>query len=320
MRAADLAGEPAFTDGRDIDRDLGTLEGEASRVPVESKDASIGTGGYYGLPMLKPPVWKAWIPIYFHLGGLAGGAAVFAAAAELAGDRSLRAIVEPARFIGLGALALGSGALIADLGRPSRFIYMMRVVRPTSPMNVGTWILASAGAALGGAALTNHRALGVASGVLGLPLAGYTAVLLANTATPAWAHGAKSLPPLFVFSAITSAACALEFVGTKKSRRAIRAFGIAGKIGELVAEWAWTRELPEHVRPCAERGKAGVLLRVAKACTAASLVLDVIGRARIPSALLGTAGALVVRFAVMEAGRASATSVEASLSKPARAG
>ena len=36
-----------------------------------------------------------------------------------------------------------------DLGKPSRFVNMLRVAKPTSPMSVGTWILSLYGPAAG---------------------------------------------------------------------------------------------------------------------------------------------------------------------------
>src|SRR5207253_9309094 len=37
--------------------------------------------GYYGQPVVKPPVWTWEVPLYFFVGGLGGMAAVFACAA-----------------------------------------------------------------------------------------------------------------------------------------------------------------------------------------------------------------------------------------------
>ena len=33
------------------------------------------------------------------------------------------------------------GLLIVDLGRPMRFLHMLRVFKPTSPLSVGSYIL-----------------------------------------------------------------------------------------------------------------------------------------------------------------------------------
>jgi formate-dependent nitrite reductase membrane component NrfD len=41
------------------------------------------------------------------------------------------------------AISLSMVALVHDLGRPARFINMLRVLKVTSPMSVGTWILSA---------------------------------------------------------------------------------------------------------------------------------------------------------------------------------
>src|SRR6185437_13764934 len=98
---------------------------------------------YYGRPVLKAPVWNAQeIGGYFFLSGLAGGSALLAAGADLTGRTGLR---RATRLVAAGATGLSLGALIRDLGKPSRFVHMLRVVKPTSPMSIGTWILSGFG-------------------------------------------------------------------------------------------------------------------------------------------------------------------------------
>ena len=97
------------------------------------------TVGYYGKPIVEPHVWKDYIGWYFFTGGLAGASSVIAAVAELAKQPALARHARRASMIGL----LPSPALlVADLGRPKRFVYMLRVMKPTSPMSVGSWLLA----------------------------------------------------------------------------------------------------------------------------------------------------------------------------------
>jgi formate-dependent nitrite reductase membrane component NrfD len=99
---------------------------------------------------------------------------------------------------GLKAQRAGQQRHCRGLGRPARFLNMMRVFKPTSPMSVGTWILTGyAPAALASAAsdITGLLpAVGfagtVAAAALGPALASYTGVLLADTAIPAW-HDAR---------------------------------------------------------------------------------------------------------------------------------
>ncbi len=95
--------------------------------------------GYYGLPTLKAPVWTWEIPAYFFVGGAAGAAAVIASTARLAGGRP--DLVRDARWIAAIGGAISPPLLVADLGRPERFLNMLRVFKLQSPMSVGAWTL-----------------------------------------------------------------------------------------------------------------------------------------------------------------------------------
>jgi formate-dependent nitrite reductase membrane component NrfD len=353
-RSQEIAGKPVETaDGRSIDPELGKLAGWAAEAEVERPDrafplaperdelpvaatAATSSPTYYDMPAVKRPVWKPYIPAYFYAGGLAGGAAVLAAAAQLAPrGHELRRLVGRGRFIAAAGCAASAALLIADLGRPARFLNMLRVFRPTSPMNVGTWIISVAGGASGLAALLGGRrgalgrigeGAGTVAGAAGLPLAGYTAVLLANTAVPLWQGARHTLPFLFVASSAASAAALLEmFPATRREHRVVRLFGVASKTAELVAMAAVTAECasrgPSVARPLIV-GTSGRLWKAAAALGAASLGLSLLsggGRARRAAAgLLGTAAALALRFALAEGGTASTRDPRATF-EPQRA-
>ena len=104
---------------------------------------------YYGRQILKTPAWENKIAYYFFAGGLSGGCALLAAGADLTGRPALR---RGTRLAGLAALGAGGYYLVADLGRPERFLHMLRVAKPTSPMSMGTWLLVGYGPAVGLAA------------------------------------------------------------------------------------------------------------------------------------------------------------------------
>ena len=93
---------------------------------------------YYGLPVVKETVWGPAIPSYLFLGGLAGASSVLAAGAQLSGYPEL---ARAAKAGAAGAISLSMAALVHDLGRPARFVNMLRVFKVTSPMSVGTWVL-----------------------------------------------------------------------------------------------------------------------------------------------------------------------------------
>jgi len=341
---------PVTTDGRNIDQRLGVLEGEAATIRSRVPSAALALGPetlaklttatpgasrtYYEQPVIKRPPWKGWIPTYFFVGGAAGSAAALGAAAQVAGGRRLRPIVMPARWLAAVGLAVGAGLLVADLGRPARFFNMLRVFRPTSPMNVGTWILTTAGASAGASAvlpLLGARRLGdgagLVAGVSGLALTSYTAVLIAATAAPAWQHGAETLPLLLTASAAASGGSALALLVRRGPPAAtIARFANVAKLAELAMAVAYERELAsagEVVVRHLRAGRAGLLSKIARAATLASIVLSLVpGRSRTTraaSALLGLGGALASRFAVMDAGRASALDPRATFEPQRRA-
>lgn len=166
---------------------------------------------YYGHPIIKEPAWKVPdVPLYLFLGGLSGVSASTAAVADLTGSPGL---ARATRYIAAASVAASVGALVHGLGRPERFLYMLRVFKVTSPLSVGSWLLAPFSAAAAGAAasqLTGRlprlgRAAGIAAGILGPAMATYTAVLLSDTAVPAWHEYYRRLPFVFAGGALALA-------------------------------------------------------------------------------------------------------------------
>ena len=97
---------------------------------------------YHGQPVLKQPVWTWEIPCYFFAGGLAGASAGLAYLSELRGNEVLARRAWAAALLGIG---VSPALLTSDLGRPARFLNMLRMVKVTSPMSVGSWILSASG-------------------------------------------------------------------------------------------------------------------------------------------------------------------------------
>jgi formate-dependent nitrite reductase membrane component NrfD len=276
--------------------------------------------------VLQTPVWIWAVPAYFYVGGTAGGALALAAAAQASDGRLLRSLVVRCRWVGAVGIAVGSALLTYDLGRPTRFLNMLRVFRPTSPLSVGSWLLAVGGAVASGAAvLSNGRfrrlgdALGYTGGLLGLPLAGYTGVVLANTAVPVWQESRRSLPGLFIGSAVAGTASLLEMMELgRRERRVAKYFGMVGKTAELAGMFAAEREasrVPYVARPY-RHGFSGLLWTTAKVLGAGALLASLLPRQskrrRIAAGVLGTAGSLCLRFATFEAGIASAADPRAT--------
>jgi formate-dependent nitrite reductase membrane component NrfD len=269
---------------------------------------------YYGRPVLKETVWGPDIPSYLFLGGLAGASSALAAAAQLSGHPEL---ARTAKAGAAGAISLSMVALVHDLGRPARFINMLRVFKVTSPMSVGTWILsgytplalAAAASAVTGKLPRAGLAATLPAAMLGTGVATYTSVLLCDTAVPAWHEGHREMPFLFAGSA-TAAAGGLGMLAVRPDRagQAVR-FGVLGAAVELSAKRLLLRRLGPAAEPY-QKGRAGTLLQAAEALTAAGLAGAVLtGRSRVGAALSGAAlmaASALTRFGVFEAGRASA--------------
>ena len=270
---------------------------------------------YYGRPVIKEPVWLPEIPVYFFFGGLAGASSVLHAGARLAGNDRL---ARTSLFIGAAGDLAGPPLLIADLGRPERFLNMFRVFKVTSPMSVGSWVLlVSSGASSTAAALEllgrMPRVKSAAEAVaafFGPALATYTGTLVANTAVPVWHEGRHELPWLFGASAAASAgAAAAIFTDIEKAGPA-RRFALAGAAGELGLMEAMKRRLG-FVGEVYEQGPAGKLARASKICTAAGSALLATGGRRsraasIAGGALVLAGGMALRWSVFRAGFQSA--------------
>src|SRR3712207_2187186 len=165
---------------------------------------------YYGRPIIKAPVWKSPdVPLYLFLGGAAGTSSVLAALGDLSGRSEL---ARSGRFVAGGGAIASVGFLIHDLGRPERFLHMLRVMKPTSALSVGSYILSPFSAAAGATAAVEllgwfprlKRFGGAVSALFGAPMATYTAVLLANTAVPSWHAAHQELPFVFAGSALAA--------------------------------------------------------------------------------------------------------------------
>lgn len=323
-------------DGRNIDPALGALEGEAAQQRASGSEGTAAfevwtgpgardpgtTTTYFDRPLLKQPVWIWSVPAYFYVGGTAGAAATLGLTAQIVDRKGLADLVARCRWITTAGVALGSVLLIIDLGRPERFANMLRVFRPTSVLNMGSWVLALTGPSAGLAALTARSAGfagrvgdvgGAVAGLLGLPLSGYTAVLLADTAVPVWASMSRSLPWLFVASSADGAASVLEQTATSPhEKKIVSLFGTAARVAHLAGARAVAADAGrnERIGRSLTTGPAGSLWRASKAAAAAGLVASVaIKNPRwraIIGGSLGAAASLSLRFAVFHAGKASA--------------
>ncbi len=300
-----------------------TDEARASDSGAAGEPAPDASRSYYGRPVIKAPVWKHDITAYLFTGGLAAGSSLLAAGADLTGRHELR---RAGRLTSLAALSASTWFLIHDLGRPSRFANMLRVFKPTSPMSMGTWILAAYGPMAGLAAASEvtgvlpagvasralpgvGRAAGVAAAGLAPLLATYTAVLLADTAVPAWHDAGRHLPFVFAGSALASGAGVGLLAAPLGQVGPARRMAVAGAAAELAATSVLEHRL--GLQSEAYRSAAPArFLRLARGLAAAGAVAAVTGRrSRVLSALGGAAllaGSICTRCGVYQAGLVSA--------------
>ena len=255
------------------------------------------------------------MPAYFWAGGTAGAAAALALGARLAGNPRL---ARSALFTAAAGVAVTPPLLVADLGRPERFLNMLRVAKVTSPMSVGTWVLAAfcpavtvaAAAELSGRLPRLGRAGGTVAGALGPVMATYTAVLVSDTAIPAW-HGARrELPFLFAGSSAAGAGAAGVLLTPPAAAGPARRLLGFGAALELAAGRAMEHRLGPLAGPY-RTGGAARPRRVATALTATGALLAGSGARRPVAARAGAmmvmAGAALTRWSVFRAGFDSAS-------------
>lgn len=300
--------------------------GDGSREMPMVPEAQFGS--YYGRPVVKPAPWGDEVAAYLFLGGVAGGSALLALGAQLTGRDELR---RNARLGSVTALALGGAALVADLGRPERFLHMLRTFKPTSPMSMGTWILSGFGAGMGTAVaaeadrMTGARLplgplrpvlraveapAGVGAAVLAGPLAAYTAALLSDTATPTWNAAREDLAFVFVSSAaLASGGLAMVTTSVPEAGPA-RRLAVLGVAGELVASKLMERRMDPVAAEPLHEGRAGTMLAWSERLAVAGGLGTLLGgRRRAVAAVSGLAllaSSALTRFGVLEAGLRSA--------------
>jgi hypothetical protein len=271
---------------------------------------------YYGAPIINPPVWEERnIAGYLFAGGLAGASSILAAGADLSGRRGL---ARGARVTASGATGLSLVALVHDLGRPRRFLNMLRVIKPTSPMSIGSWLLAGYAPLCAAAAASDllarapkaGRAAGIGAGVLGAAVSTYTAALIADTAVPVWHDARRELPFVFAGSAAAAAAGAALISAPHTENAPARRMAVLGALGELAASQLMEHRLglageALHAPPAHNRLRAAKMLNAAGALGAATIARrDRGGAATTGAALL--AGSALTRFGLFAAGMASA--------------
>jgi hypothetical protein len=277
-------------------------------------------------PVIRPAVWTWEVPLYFWFGGIATGSSFVALACDAAGDHASAAV---ARKVTLAAVGPAAPLLVMDLGRPGRFLNMMRIFKPRSPMSMGAWCLSAfSGAAFLAVAADVlerprlARLLGVKTAALGTYLGSYTGVLLASTAVPVWARSRRFLGPIFIATGTATGAAANRLVlaglGMPVGHPTRDALGTVETVamGAELAMSSYNEHRLGRLAESLEQGRPGTLFQAAKWMVRAGLALR-LARSRggprvhhLASVLYLLAG-LAFRFAWVGAGRASALDHEA---------
>jgi Polysulphide reductase, NrfD len=281
--------------------------------------------GYYGLPLLKPPTWTWEVPLYFFLGGISGTSACIALAAQIFGAPVN--LIRMALWMGLIGASICPALLISDLGRPLRFLNMLRVFKWRSPMSMGSWILVGFSgcvfvAVVGVELVVRGYGHPVVVGVLwlgeisaaltGLLLASYTGVLLGATAIPVWHEHRRLLPAHFLTSGLGGAVGILELAGFLIPATQILGFATSGV--ETVIEIYLTVRKGVADKPL-HHGISGGTLRVAGMLEGpAALLIRAVWHAepwgRYAAAICFLLGAVMSRYAWIWAGRESSHDTE----------
>lgn len=288
---------------------------------------------YHDRPALKPSHFDWKVSAYIFIGGVAGSAQILAALADLRIGRRAATSVRTGRYLAAAGSALGALFLVMDLKTPQRWYNMLRILRVTSPMSFGSYLLTAFGGFSGLAALAQFladtgvakreaalrfaRLAGAPAALTGAGMSVYTAALLSATSTPLWSAAPRLLAVRFGSSAMAAAASALSLAERAAGRRdvAVRLDRIALAAGALEA---WAARACD--RAFEERGVRGVLdegpwrqmrrsSELAVRLSTLTHALNLFGDRDLPSAIASLGlllGGAVDRHLILDAGNRSA--------------
>jgi formate-dependent nitrite reductase membrane component NrfD len=300
------------------------------------REETIPIPTYYNRPLLKMPHWDNWnVVTYLFLGGVMGGLGVIGVltSPKRESDRKLK------RTLAVTSLVLAAAnpaVLVTHLGRPERFLHMLRIVKVKSPMSMGVWGLVLYS---GAASMNVMRALAL-HGVLprwmrflapsffapvqalfGAFIMGYTGVLISATANPLWSSGKRHIPVTFVCSSMSSA-CALSSLlstleGNTEVTHKLERLEMLASTAELFALMSFERCAGEYGKALFS-GASGERLRnyTIRTGILAPLALNLLG-AIVPlpkpvnavrtviASVLTLVGGYILRDTVVRAGRVS---------------
>src|SRR5579863_9205584 len=188
---------------------------------------------YYNIPLIHKAHWSWEIVLYFFLGGMAGGSFLVSTIAHLFSADEDAPLIRAGRYLSFVCILISPILLVKDLGRPERFLHMLRVLKLRSVMSIGTWALSTFGLLCGLTTVYQAAQDGLLNwfplmarlikaipikvietigSFFGIVVATYTGVLLAATAVPVWARARNILGPLFFTSGLSTALAAISLI------------------------------------------------------------------------------------------------------------
>jgi formate-dependent nitrite reductase membrane component NrfD len=312
---------------------------------AESRNGEVSTT-YYDRPLLKAPEWGGSVVAYLFLGGVMGGLGLIQLLCDAA-DPDERKLKRSTRVTSFALAAANPGILITHLGRPERFLHMLRIVKVKSPMSLGVWGLVLYSGAAGANTLRELTDGGVlprwmrafapgimapAQALIGGFIASYTGVLLSATANPFWSSGKRHIPALTVASGFSSA-CALStllsvFERNDAVTHKLERLEAVSSVCELALLTHFERHAGDYGKPFFT-GEIGARLRkhTITGGIVVPLALNILGNiVKLPKPLervraltastLTLIGGYVFRQALIEGGKASADDPRAAFVQP----
>ncbi|HTZ54414.1 MAG TPA: NrfD/PsrC family molybdoenzyme membrane anchor subunit [Candidatus Acidoferrum sp.] len=316
---------------------------ELTEPPGREEGAPTPT--YYERPLLKPPHWGWSVTTYLFTGGIMGGLGLIQLLADRH-DEDERKLRRTARITSFLLAAANPALLISHLGRPERFLNMLRIMKFKSPMSLGVWGLVFYSGAAGGNVVRELANSGVvprwlrffapgiltpAQALLGAFTAGYTGVLLSATANPFWSSGKRHIPAASVASGLSSA-CALSTLlsvleGNGRVTHKIERLELVAATAELAILAHFERHAGNYGTPffTGARGKRMRTYTI-QAGILAPMALNLLGMLPLPkpvdatrsviASVLTLVGGYIFRESLIEAGKLSARDPRAAFVQP----
>ncbi len=261
----------------------GNFSPDAVAASMQRGDGGFGRDQetYFDHPILRKAHWGSDIIYYFFAGGIAAASAALASLAKRGGDPDDAELVRNGRYTALAGALVSSVFLIKDLGRPERFLNMLRIVKLKSPMSVGVYALVTFSTNAGFAALDQARADGLipfnpfgwlakpVRALTGLPstalMSSYTGVLLSATAIPVWYTGRRHIPAIFACSAASTGAALQSlllalFGGSPRTEKKLATIELFASLAEGALLLDWEQRAGDAASPVFT-GKRGARLK-----------------------------------------------------------